>query len=176
MERRIVLKLIAAGVIPGAGGLVQLASGQDAYAPEFFSDSQFRLLDDLTEVILPSDDHSPGARAAKVARYIDVIVADGDRQLQKTWLRGIKSIEKMARRRFKKNFVDCDAEQQDAIVAEMARNEDDPNDDVERFFAIVKRATIDGYYTSKTGIHEDFEYAGNTAVAEFAGCSHPQHA
>lgn len=170
MERRIVLKLIAAGVLPSSGGLVRLAFGQDAYAPEFFSNPQLQLLDDLTEVILPSDDHSPGARAAKVARYIDVIVADGDRQLQKTWLRGLKSITKMTRRRFKKDFTDCNAEQQDAIVAEMSRNESDPSNDVERFFAVVKRATIDGYYTSKTGIHEDFKYAGNTAVAEFAGC------
>ena len=58
----------------------------------------------------------------------------------------------------------------------MSRNEDSPSNDVERFFAIVKRATVDGYYTSRTGIHEDLEYKGNTAVAEFAGCSHEEHA
>ncbi len=176
MERRTVLKLIAAGVLPGSGGLVQLASGQDAYRPEFFSNSQLQLLDDLTEVILPSDDHSPGAKAAKVARYIDVTVADGNRQLQQIWLTGLKAITKLTKKRFKNDFTDCDAEQQDAIVAEMSRNEDSPSNDVERFFAIVKRATVDGYYTSRTGIHEDLEYKGNTAVAEFAGCSHQEHA
>lgn len=176
MERRTVLKLIAAGVLPGSGGLVQLASGQDAYTPEFFSNSQLQLLDDLTEVILPRDDHSPGAKTAQVARYIDVTVADGNRQLQQTWLKGLKAVKKLTKKRFKSDFTDCDAEQQDAIVAEMSRNEDGPSNHVERFFAIVKRATVDGYYTSKTGIHEDFKYEGNTAVAEFVGCSHQEHA
>jgi hypothetical protein len=35
--------------------------------------------------------------------------------------------------------------------------------------------TIDGYYTSKIGIHQELEYQGNTALAEFEGCTHPEH-
>ncbi len=176
MERRTVLKLVAAGVLPGSGGLVQLASAQDAYTPEFFSNSQLRLLDALTEVILPSDDHSPGAKAAKVARYIDVTVADGTRSLQRNWRSGLKAVAKLTKKRFKTEFADCDASQQDAIVAEMSRNEDNPSNELERFFTIMKNATVNGYYTSKTGIHEDLGYKGNTAVDEFAGCSHQEHA
>ncbi len=72
IDRRTVLKLVAAGVLPSSDGLIRLASAQDAYSPEFFSRSEFRLVDDLTAVILPADDRSPGARAAKVGRYIDV--------------------------------------------------------------------------------------------------------
>ena len=176
MERRTILKLVAAGVLPGSSGLVRLASAQDDYTPEFFSSSQFQMLDALTEVILPSDDHSPGASAAKVARYIDVTVADGTRRLQQNWRTGLKAVAKLTKKRFKSDFTDCDAEQRDAIVAEMARNEADPTNELERFFAIVKSATIDGYYTSKTGIHDDLGYKGNTAVAEFSGCSHQDHA
>src|SRR5213595_786105 len=37
----------------------------------FLTAEQFALLDELTELIIPADDHSPGARAAEVARYID---------------------------------------------------------------------------------------------------------
>jgi len=176
MERRTVLKLVAAGVLPSSGGLVQLAFGQDTYTPEFFSDSQLDLLDALTEVILPDDDHSPGARAAKVARYIDVTVADGTRQDQQNWRMGLKAVAELTKKRYKIDFTDCDASQQDAVVAEMSRNEDNPSNEIERFFAVVKRATVDGYYTSKTGIDEDLGYKGNTAVDEFAGCSHQEHA
>jgi len=176
MERRTILKLIAAGVLPGSNGLVQLARAQDDYSPEFFSKSQIRLIDALTEVIIPTDDHSPGAQAAMVARYIDVTVADGGRQTQRTWRDGLKAVSKSAKKRFKKNFARCDAEQQDAVVAEMARNEGDPATDLERFFAVLKRATLDGYYTSKVGIHEDLNYQGNSALADFPGCTHPEHA
>jgi len=175
MERRTILKLVAAGVLPGSGGLVQLASGQDNYTPEFFSNSQLQLLDALTEVILPADDHSPGAKVAKVARYIDVMVADGTRQAQRDWRSGLKAVTKLTKKRFKNDFADCDAGQQDTIVAEMSRNEDNPTNGLERFFATVKKATVDGYYTSKTGIHEDFGYKGNTAVDEFGGCDHQEH-
>ena len=117
-----------------------------------------------------------GARVAMVARYVDVTVADGGRQTQRTWRDGLRAVSKSAKKRFKKDFARCDAEQQDAVVAEMARNEGDPTTDLERFFAVLKRATLDGYYTSKVGIHEDLNYQGNSALADFPGCTHPEHA
>lgn len=40
-------------------------------APLFFTKQEFALVDELTELIIPADDHSPGARAAQVAGYID---------------------------------------------------------------------------------------------------------
>ncbi len=176
MERRTILKLIAAGVLPGSNGLVQLARAQDDYSPEFFSKSQLRLVDALTEVIIPTDDHSPGAQVAKVARYIDVTVADGTRGAQTAWRDGLRAVSRNAKKRFKKDFARCDAGQQDALVAEMARNEGDPTTELERFFAVLKRSTLDGYYTSKVGIHEDLNYQGNSALADFPGCTHPEHA
>lgn len=176
MERRTILKLVAAGVLPASNGLVQLAAAQDRYKPEFFSDSDFGLLDALTEVILPSDDHSPGASAAMVARYIDVTVSDGTHADQQRWRAGLTAVSTLARSRFKRGFVECEPSQQDEVVAEMSRNEASPQSELERFFAVVKRATIDGYYTSQVGIHEELGYKGNTAVDEFPGCTHGEHA
>ena len=176
MERRTILKLVAAGVLPSANDLVQLAAAQDGYTPEFFSGAEFDLLDALTEVILPSDDHSPGARAAKVARYVDVTVADGTPALQQRWRTGLESVSKLAKSRFSRGFVECDHAQQDEIVAELSRNEVDPRSEIDRFFALAKQAAIDGYYTSQVGIHEDLGYKGNTAVDEFPGCTHGDHA
>ena len=176
MERRTILKLVAAGVLPGSSGLVQLGCGSDGYTPEFFSASQLELVDALSELILPSDDHSPGARAAKVARYIDVMVADGSGELQASWNSGLEAVSELAEQRFGRDFIDCDASQRDAIVAEMANNEDDPRSAAERFFSRLKQMTIDGYYTSEIGIHQDLGYQGNTAVDEFPGCTHESHA
>ena len=34
------------------------------------------MLDELTEIIIPTDSHSPGAKAAKVAVYIDKSLAE----------------------------------------------------------------------------------------------------
>src|SRR4051794_13124710 len=37
----------------------------------FLTPAEYALLDELTELIIPTDAHSPGARAAGVAGYID---------------------------------------------------------------------------------------------------------
>ena len=175
MERRTILKLVAAGVLPGSSGLVQLGCGSGDYKPEFFSASQLDLVDTLSELILPSDDHSPGAQAAKVARYIDVMVADGSSDTQASWKSGLEAVSELAKQRFKRDFMDCDAAQRDAIMAAMASSEDEPRSAAERFFTRLKRMTIEGYYTSEIGIHQEFGYEGNTAVDEFPGCSHEAH-
>ena len=175
MERRTILKLVAAGVLPGSSSLVQIACRRDAYTPEFFTASEFGMLDALTEVILPSDDHSPGARAAKVARYIDVIAADATANTQERWRSGLQAVSALTEERFGRGFVKCDAGEQDQIVAGISRNEDSPGNEAERFFSLLKRSTIDGYYTSQVGIDEDLGYRGNTAIDEFPGCSHGGH-
>ena len=149
------MKVAAAGVLPESNGLVQLASAQDPYNPEFFSKSQLNLLDSLPEVILPADDHSRGARAAKVARSIDVMVADGPSATQRRWRSGLKAVSELTKKRFKCNVLECDARQQDEIVAEISLHEDSPRNEADRFFILAKRATIDRYYTSQIGIHED---------------------
>ncbi|MCY4188956.1 MAG: gluconate 2-dehydrogenase subunit 3 family protein [Bryobacterales bacterium] len=176
MERRTILKLAAAGILPGASGLVQLGCESGDYRPEFFSTAEIDLLDALSETILPADDRSPGARAAKVARYIDIMVADGPASARETWKSGLEAVSGLAQQRFERDFLDCGTDQQSAIVAEMARSEDDPQSVAERFFVLLKAMTIRGYYTSEIGIHQEFGYQGNTAIDEFPGCAHESHA
>ena len=58
---------------------------------------------------------------------------------------------------------------QDALLAELAKNESDPKTPLERFFVEAKLRTIQGYYTSEIGIHKDLRYKGNQFLAEFVG-------
>ena len=180
MERRTVLKLIAAGVIAerleGAHHhLVTIVQAPAAYKLQFFSPAQNDLLDRLSDLIIPTDDHSPGAHAAKVSYFIDLMVANSTKDVQEQWGAGLKAVESEAQSRFQKPFLECSPEQQDYIMAAMAVHEDQPTNDLERFFARLKLMSIDGYYTSAIGIHKDLQYKGNTALAEFPGCTHPEH-
>src|SRR3989441_9556661 len=53
---------------------------------KFLSPAEYALLDELTELIIPTDDHSPGARAAGVAAYIDGRLAESlDSDWQVLW-------------------------------------------------------------------------------------------
>src|ERR1700741_3861433 len=44
------------------------------YAPQFFSEREYALVERLTELIIPSDG-TPGAREAGVAEFVDFMVA-----------------------------------------------------------------------------------------------------
>jgi len=180
MERRTALKLIAAGVMAerlesAQHHLVQIAANPSTYKLQFFTPQQDKLLDRLSDLIIPTDDHSPGAGAAKVSQFIDLMVASGNQSVQEGWTSGLKAVEAEAQGRFQKSFLDLAPEQQDRILAGMAANETSPSTDLERFFVRLKSMTIDGYYTSAIGIHKDLEYKGNTALAEFPGCTHAEH-
>jgi hypothetical protein len=35
---------------------------------------------------------------------------------------------------------------------------------------MAKQATVNGYYTSKIGIHDELKYKGNVFLREFVGC------
>ncbi len=180
MERRTALKLIAGGVIAerlesAQHHLVQIAQAPATYKLQFFSPAQNELTDRLSDLIIPTDDHSPGAHEAKVSYFIDLMVANSRKEVQEQWAAGLKGVEAEAGKRFQKPFLKCSAEQQDQIMAAMAANEGKPSTELERFFARLKSMTIDGYYTSPIGIHKDLQYKGNTAMAEFPGCTHPEH-
>ncbi|MBV9503054.1 MAG: gluconate 2-dehydrogenase subunit 3 family protein [Acidobacteriaceae bacterium] len=146
-----------------------------AYQYQYFDSEQLKVLDALGETIIPTDEHSPGARAAGVSEYIDAIVLDAPQPVQKLWNDGLRAVNHAARKRFGKNFPDCNAEEQTIVLETIAG--DETGDSVrERFFRALKRATIDGYYTSKIGIHQELQYRGNEALREFVGCEHQEHA
>ncbi len=151
------------------------AAQMPTHTPKFFRPEQIRSLEALSETIIPADDHSPGAKAARVWEYIDEIVAEAGKETKDLWTRGLALLNEMAQTEHGKDFGDCTADQQVNLVERIARNEDHPTQPPDHFFVAAKRATIDGYYTSAIGIHQDLQYQGNTALEEFPGCTHPEH-
>lgn len=146
-----------------------------AQTPKYFNTQQIEALEALSETIIPADAHSPGAKAARVWEYVDEIIADSDEKTKSLWTEGLAAVDKMAEAEYGKKFAQCAAEQQIALLEKISRNEEHPATPEEKFFVEIKRATVDGYYTSAIGIHQDLEYQGNTAVPEFPGCTHPEH-
>ena len=153
----------------------QAAAPSAIRTPKFFNEGQVKTLEALSETIIPTDDHSPGAKAARVWEYIDEIIADSDQSSKSLWTQGLSAVDTLAERAYQKKFAGCAPEQQIALLEKISQNEEHPATLEERFFVAAKRATIDGYYTSAIGIHQDLEYQGNTALAEFPGCTHPEH-
>ena len=137
----------------------------------FLTPAEFALLDELNELIVPADEHSPGARAAGVAGYIDARLAESlEPDWQARWRAGLQAVDALSRELHRKAFLEATPEQRVAVLTRMAAGEADPKTPVEQFFKELKWWTVFGYYTSKIGIHTDQEYKGNVyQMGEFAG-------
>ncbi len=154
---------------------VSVPSAAGTHVAQFFNPEQLEEIAALSETIIPTDDHSPGASAAGVHEYIDDVVAIADQKTKNVWTAGLAAVDSMAEESCGKKFAQCDAGQQNELLQKLAANEDHPQTPEERFFVTLKRATVEGYYRSAIGIHQDLQYQGNEALPDFPGCTHPEH-
>ena len=193
VSRRRALKVIAVGV--GAAGTLPVmgnnAQGQHAHGahsghpagtqrkaaatPKYFTAAEMATITAMSEIIIPTDDHSPGAIAAEVPAFIDLMVNESAAEVRAQWRAGLDAIEKMSQRKFSKGFTSAAPKQQIELMTEISKNERNPKTAEERFFRLIKNLTIDGYYTSEIGIHKELQYKGNAYLKEFPGCTHPEH-
>ena len=172
MERRAVLKIVAftalsqkLNALPCAAmDHMEAAPAAPAYTLQFFSEEESGVLDQLMEMIIPADDHSPGAHEAKTNLFADLMVATSDNAIKKQWHDGILLIREAAK-----------GSSLDEALHRASANEENPTTDLERFFVLLKQMTVNGYYTSQTGIHKEMEYIGNAYLGAFPECAHPEH-
>ena len=177
VTRRTALKAFGtAALLPALSpdGVIAFARIQAANAvatPKVLSAAAFAMLETLVEAIMPTDERSPGAKDARVADYIDLLLSESDGELVLPWLGGLAALDQEAASRFQKPFARLDPQQIDAVLADISRNELDPQTPLEHFFELTKHATIRGYYSSEIGIHRELRYKGNQFLKEFVGCA-----
>lgn len=195
VTRREAIKTIGAGVgviatlpvLGGSAGAQEIAAHEHSHnvgqaaAPakaqplKFFTEEENRTVIEMSERIIPADEHSPGAKAAGVSQYIDLVISESPDVTKQTWREGLGAINKMSSGKFGKPFADSTVDQQIELLKEISKNERSPQTVEEKFFRTIKYATADGYYTSEIGIHKELHYKGNAYLKEFTGCTHPEH-
>ena len=140
----------------------------------FFTPAQHALVEELSETIIPVDGHSGGAKAAKVADYIEQQLRQStDDKRTSTWREGLRLVDLMSQHYHGKSFVDSSSEERIAVLTVLSDNDQMTDLPEVRFFRELKHLTIRGYYTSKIGIHDELEYKGNRLLLEFVGCDDP---
>jgi hypothetical protein len=157
---------------------IAFAEIQSRQAPPklaFLSSAQYATIDAVAEAIIPEDDHSPGARAARVADYIDLLLSESDETTRKSWLNGLALLDGESHKRFNRKVSELPPAQMTQLLTAISQNETEPKTPLDQFFIATKEATIRGYYTSEIGIQRELEYKGNRVIAEFTGCTHPEH-
>ncbi len=151
------------------------------YSPKFFGPDDFRTVETLAEMIIPTDD-KPGARKARVADYIDFVVfsaAEFEPSLQNDWTTGLALLDRMSRKEIGRAFREAAAADRERLLTEISLPEREPGrsptDPAFAFYRLVKSMTVEAFYSSRLGLIEVLEYQGLTYLTEFPGCTHPEH-
>src|SRR5688572_395713 len=193
IDRRTALKQIAVGgvviaTVPMTGNALDQqhlhttaataspAAAAAAWKPLLFNAHQNETVTILSELIIPTTD-TPGAKAAKVNEFIDLMLSEEDDATKRNFLRGLMWIDKKSNELYAANFKDATAEQQNALLVTLSSGKNSSLEDqlgVE-FFNTMKAYTINGYYTTEIGLIKELGYKGNTYLDEFPGCTHPEH-
>ena len=173
VERRTLLKILtASAAVPTealrAAATQCSASGVgstfESYQFVFFTPEEQALVDRLMELIIPADAHSPGASAARVPAFADMMISTGSDTTKAAWRAGLAQ------------FRDASAGGHlETVLAQAAAEENAPKSAAGRFFIDLKRMTVDGYYTSTIGIQKELRYEGNTHMTSAPACKHPEH-
>ena len=164
VNRRTALSLLGLGVVSSRLAaahqhLAALQASPQTYRLQFFTPQEYGVVDQVAEMILPADDHSPGAREAKVGYYIDLLAANSSAATKANWKSRLAAFEKLG--------------DPAAALRTVAARENNPGTPAEHFFVDMKKATLFGYYTSRIGLLQELGYKGNEALASFPGCTHP---
>ncbi|MFZ0595025.1 MAG: gluconate 2-dehydrogenase subunit 3 family protein [Bryobacteraceae bacterium] len=168
--RRTLLQVLPFALMAGrsteAAGCHDPSEAQDKkpYEFQFFTEPERKLLDEVMEKIIPGDSHSPGAREAKVSNFADLMVSTSPDYVRDDWREGLRLLTETAK-----------SSSLDEWLQSASTHEEDPQTVLDVFFVKLKQMTIEGYYTSAIGIHQDLEYQGNQYLTRFEGCTHPEH-
>ena len=138
----------------------------------FFNSSDFEMIARIADLIIPATE-TPGAIAAGVPAYIDLVVArNTDHQL--VVADGLRWLDSEAMRAAQTRFVQLSEAQQLAILEPLcALHDADPDHRARnvQFFGLMKSLTADGYYTSRAGLLQELGYRGNTNMNGYPACT-----
>ena len=170
--RRLALTLTATGLIDRVAAeevhvMAAQAAGGGTYTPKTFSAAQYKALERLTDIIIPVENGAPGAVAAGAAAWIDMISSEND-ELKASYAKGFVWLDGAMKGRGAADFVSAPAAQQIELIDLIAyrRNASPELSPGIEFFTLVRRMTVDAFYTSAIGI-KDIDYRGNTPIGSY---------
>ncbi|NND71565.1 MAG: gluconate 2-dehydrogenase subunit 3 family protein [Rhodothermales bacterium] len=127
------------------------------WQPQTLLPEQNQLVVALTELIIPETD-TPGAAAANVNRFVDLILSDWYTEDEKVlFLEGLAGIDAVAVEEYGAVFLELPPSHQVAILRDM-ESEISEEDSEPQFFTMLKELTLVGYYTSEIGATEELRF------------------
>ena len=154
----------------------QAAMAAQEWTPRVLNPRQNETITTLTELIIPQTE-TPGAKAARVNRFIDAVLQQAKPADRDSFLRGLAWMDERSRTQFRTDFVAATPAQQTELLTTLSKSDGETAElrAGVQFFRAIKSMTIDGYYTSEIGLRQELGDNGQLFLPQFAGCDHPEH-
>ncbi len=176
---------IVAGMLSGCQ-----PSDRADWRPQTLTTHQNELVIELSERIIPTTD-TPGAKAAQVNRFIDLMLTDWyPEDAVNHFLDELDTVDPRAQQVFGTPFLDGTTDQQTDLVAALAEDarkidesqssaeyeaessggayEEDTEKTHPPFFSMLKEMTMVGYYNSEIGQNQELNY--RIVPGRYDGC------
>jgi len=148
------------------------------WVPKIVNPEQNDLITVIAELIIPKTD-TPGAKAAKVNEFIDLMLADWFTVAEKNhFFKGLMDIDARSEKKYSTKFVKCSIEKQTNILKKLEKDNfsqknynssgDNRNSGLKPFFNQMKELTLTGYFTSEIGATQELKYF--VATNNYDGC------
>jgi hypothetical protein len=174
-----------------SSGLTPAARGEDGstiltdpnWKAVFLNDHQNETLITLSEVIIPATD-TPGAKAALVNRYLDLLLSAQSADFQKQFVDALAFIDGESQKQFRKDFRSLAFEDQKSLLVpwayarqashwrERGETRSQPADLGQEHFERIKALVAMAYYGSEIG-QKELGWDGEFAHGPYEGCEHP---
>lgn len=153
MDRRAIIKNLGfASGVTFLSPTLFIGCKSENYELQSLTDSEFTVLNELSDVILPDTKKSPGAKTARVANFIDSYIFHCYTEPNKSnFQKQLVSLDGFSKSRFNTSFTNLSNEQKRELVsiAETEMNID---------YLACKKLILFGYYTSEVGMTQSLRY------------------
>ena len=169
MDRREAITKVSwllGGTIIGANLFMEIGctpAAEKAAAGSFFNTDQIALLDEMAETILPATS-TPGAKAAKVGEFMNVMVRDCyTKRDQGIFREGMERLDERCKKEYGKSFMECSAAERTEFLTkadarQKAYMENKKPEQPSHYFRMIKELTLLGFFTSEVGATKALRY------------------
>ena len=167
MNRRELLKMVAlatgGAVIGGEFFLAGCKSKDAEVAGMTFSQKDIALLDEVAETIIPKTT-TAGAKEAEVGKFMTVMVNDCyEGADQKIFHEGMKKLDEACNKMHGHNFMKAEPVHRKELLTSLDKEakeymKNKKKEDPTHYFTMMKQLTLVGYFSSKPGLEQNFNY------------------
>lgn len=158
--------MLLGGTIIGGNLFLEMActpATKKAGVGSFFNTDQIALLNEMGETILPATS-TPGAKAAKVGEFMDVMVRDCyTKSDQGIFREGMERLDEQCKKEHGKSFMECSPAERTSFFVKMdarqkAYMKNKTPEQPSHYFRMLKELTLLGFFTSEVGATKALRY------------------